>query len=285
MITPILHRVTSYHWPNQTMDDFFTRAMLGGIGVALMTGPLGCLVIWRRLAYFGAALSHAALLGVALGYLLEMDPIIGVIAICLLTAFLLSHLEQQALLSGDTVLGIVAHVLLAAGLVSLSFIQHLRVDLMAYLFGDILAVSQTDVVVTFALVGVVVALLSFYWRPLITLTVSADLAAVEGINVQRTRLVYIILLALVIAVGMKIVGVLLVVSLLIIPSAAARLISKSPERMAFIASGIGSICVVGGLMSSLHWDLPAGPTVVLTTAMGLALCWTLLQTAKRFKRP
>ncbi len=250
------------------------RAFLGGVGVAVVAGPLGAFVVWRRMAYFGAAIAHAALLGVALGFLLELDLNLAVIAACVAIALLLVALERQKALSTDTLLGILAHGALASGLVALAFMETLRVDLLSYLFGDILAVTRGDLAWIYgggaaALAGVVAL-----WRPLLASTVHEELAEVEGIPVARVRLAFMLLLAIVIAVGLKVVGLLLVASLLIIPAAAARSLARTPEQMAVAASAIGCLAVAGGLYGSLTWDAPAGPSIVVA-AIVLLIAVTL----------
>jgi zinc transport system permease protein len=249
------------------MDDFLLRALLGGLGVAMVAGPLGAFVVWRRMAYFGAAMAHSALLGVALGLLLELDLNVAVIAVCGALAVLVAALERYKGLATDTVLGIVAHVSLAVALVALAFMETARVDLFAYLFGDILAVTRLDLVWIYgggltALVAVVAM-----WRPLLAATVHEELAKVEGAPVTGVRLAFMLLLALVIAVGLKVVGLLLITSLLIIPAAAARRVARTPEQMALIASAIGCLAVAGGLYGSLRWDSPAGPSIVVAAAV------------------
>ena len=254
------------------MDDFFVRALLGGVGVAIVTGPLGCVVVWRRMAYFGAALAHAALLGVALGFVLDINLTVGVVVVCLALALGLSVLERQTMLASDSLLGIMAHAMLALGLVTLAFLSHLRVDLMSYLFGDVLAIVRTDIYLIAGLAGVALVLLVAIWRPLLSLTVNPDLARVEGVNVERTRLGFVLMLALVIAIGMKVVGILLVVSLLIIPAASARMLSKTPEQMAVIAAILGALSVLLGLSSSWRWDVPAGPMIVVVAGVVFLIC-------------
>ena len=259
------------------MDDFVTRALFGGLAIALVAGPMGCVVVWRRMAYFGAALAHAALLGVALGFLLEINLTLGVLAVCLLLALLLSVLEDRLTLSNDTLLGIMAHSMLALGLITLALMQELRVDLMGYLFGDVLTMSKADVLLVVLVAICSLALLAWQWRSLVALTISADIAEVEGINVSRARLTFVVLLATVIAIGMKVIGILLIVSLLITPAAAARMLSRTPEQMALGSVVIGAACVVFGLQSSLHFDFPAGPAIVafatLLFALGLLWSW------------
>ena len=218
------------------------------------------------MAYFGTALAHAVLLGIALGFLLELEPILAVFAMCLMLAGCLLLLERQRLVSLDALLGVLAHAVFAAGLVVIAFMERLRVDLIGYLFGDILSVGAVDLWLIFATAAVATAALAWQWRNLLSVTVNRDLAAVEGVPVERVRLLLLFLLAAVIAVGMKIVGMLLVVALVIIPAAAARRMSTTPEQMAVASTAIGILAVVAGLFSSLEWDLPAGPAIVLVAS-------------------
>ena len=244
-------------------EDFFLRALAGGIGVALAAGPVGCFVVWRRMAYFGAALAHAVLLGVALGFLLEIEPTLAILAICLLLAGTLTLLERQRLVPLDTLLGVLAHGVFAAGVIVIAFMERVRVDLMGYLFGDILSVSAADLRFIFAIAAGSLVVLAWQWRNLLSVTVDEDLAAVEGVPVGRVRMLLVILFAVVIATGMKIVGMLLVLSLVIIPAAAARRFAATPEQMVVAAAGIGAASVAAGLFGSLEWDVPAGPAIAM----------------------
>ncbi|CAO3415727.1 zinc ABC transporter permease subunit ZnuB [Azospirillum doebereinerae] len=248
------------------MDDFVVRALVAGCGIAALAGPLGSFVVWRRMAYFGDTLSHSALLGVTLGFLLGVNPMIGVMAVCVALALALVALQRRRTLAADTLLGILSHGSLSLGLVALAFLETLRVDLMAYLFGDILSVTTADLAWIYG--GGVVALagLALLWRRLLAVTVDEDLARVEGMPVDALRLAFMLLIALVIAVAMKVVGILLITSLLIIPAAAARRFARTPEAMAALASVLGVVAVVAGMMASLNWDLPGGPCVVVSAA-------------------
>ncbi|KIH75433.1 zinc transport system permease protein [Geoalkalibacter ferrihydriticus] len=248
-------------------DDFLLRALFGGLGVAAVSGPFGVFMVWRRLAYFGDTLAHSALLGIALGLLLNLDPTLAVIAVCQLLALLLFALQRQRELASDTLLGILSHGSLALGLVALAFMQDVRVDLMAYLFGDILAVNRTDLAWIFSGGLLAITALAAIWRPLLALTVHEDLARVDGVRVGFVQWLYTALLALVVAVMMKIVGVILVTALLIIPAATARRLTRTPETMAAAASLVGCLAVGGGLAASLQWDTPAGPSIVVAAAL------------------
>ena len=252
------------------LDDFFTRAILAGLGVALVAGPLGCFIVWRRLAYFGDTLSHAALLGVALAFLLEVDATLAVFAVSALISLALLALQKRATLSSDALLGLLSHSALALGLVALAFMSWVRIDLMGLLFGDILAVSKTDIAVIWTGGVAVLVVLALIWRPLFAATVNAELAEAEGLNPDRANLIFMILMATVIAISMKIVGVLLITAMLIIPAATARRFAAGPEQMAAFAALAGMLAVVFGLEGSLAWDTPSGPTIVVA-ALGLFL--------------
>ena len=253
------------------MDDFLWRAVLGGFGVAVVAGPLGAFVVWRRMAFFGDALAHSALLGIAVGFILHVDLTAGVVAVCILLALLLAVLQRRTRLPGDTILGIFAHSSLAFGLIALSFLETLRVDLMALLFGDILAVTPLDLAWIYGGGAVVLATLLYLWRPLLNLTVHEDLARVEGVPAQHVRLAFVLLLAITVAAAMKIVGVLLITALLIVPAATARNFARSPEQMAVMAALIGALSVAGGVAVSFALDTPSGPSVVAVAALLFAL--------------
>ena len=253
------------------MDDFLVRALLAGLGVAAVTGPLGAFVVWRRMAFFGATLAHSALLGVALGLLLDWDPTLGVVALCAVVSLALVALRRRTPLADDTLLGILAHATLALGLVAVAFLETVRFDLMGYLFGDILAVTPGDLIRIYAGGAAVLAVLIAIWRPLLAVTIHEDLARAEGVAVARIEILFMLLLALVVAAAMKIVGVLLVVALLIVPAAAARRWARTPERMALAAALLGMLSVCGGLAAALGLDSPAGPTIVLAASILFAV--------------
>ncbi|WP_018233642.1 zinc ABC transporter permease subunit ZnuB [Thioalkalivibrio thiocyanodenitrificans] len=248
------------------MDDFILRALMGGMAVALVAGPLGAFVVWRRMAYFGDTLAHSALLGVALGFLLGISMNLTVIALCTGLAVLLVLLQRQRRLASDTLLGILAHSTLSLGLVAVAFLEGVRIDLMGYLFGDILAVSQTDLAWIFGGGLLALLLLAVLWRPLLAMTVHEDLARVEGVPVMWVSLGFMLLIAVVIAVAMKVVGILLITSLMIIPAATARRLAATPEQMAVLAGVFGALAVAGGVAGSLQWDTPTGPSIVVAAA-------------------
>jgi zinc transport system permease protein len=249
------------------MDDFIWRALLVGLAVVVMTGVLGVFLLWRRMAYFGDTLSHSALLGVALGLMTGVNLNIWVILVCVLVALLMLYLQHNPELGSDTLLGIIGHSALALGTVALTFLPNVRVDLMAYLFGDILAVTRTDIVLTWILAALVLGVMLWLWRPLLALTVHAELARVEGVRVGWVSAAYLLLIALVVAVAMKVVGVLLLTALLIIPAAASRRFAHTPEQMAVLAVIFGVLALCGGVLVSLQLDTPTGPSIVVTASL------------------
>lgn len=250
------------------MIEFLLPSILAGLGIAFIAGPLGSFVVWRRMAYFGDTLAHASLMGLALGFLLDINLYLALTVCCLALAVLLVTLQKQQLVATDTLLGILAHSALSLGLVAVSFLDNVRIDLMSYLFGDLLAVTPEDLVYIYIGVAVVSAVLMLFWRSLLSTTVNEDLAAVEGHNVDLMRLLLMLMVGLVIAIGMKFVGALIMTSLLIIPAATARRFANAPEQMAILASVIGAVAVLLGLSLSWHYDTPAGPSVVISaTAM------------------
>jgi len=253
-------------WIINPVENFLLAALLGGLGVALVAGPLGTVIVWRRMAYFGETLAHAALLGLSLGILLSWPMQWSVMGVCVILALTLSQLQQERNLSNDTWLGILAHSTLAIGLVVMTYLEGVRVDLLGYLFGDILALDQYDLLWIYMGGAIVLLGLVFIWRPLIAWIVDEELAIVEGVPVNIVRTVLMVLIALVIAVAMKIVGVLLIAALMIIPAATARQFARTPEGMAIGASIFGGLAVLAGLALSFWLDIPAGPAIVVGAA-------------------
>lgn len=249
------------------LDDFMVRALLAGIGVALAVGPLGCFVVWRRMSYFGDTLAHSALLGVVLGFLLSVDVTVGIVVATAVLAVAIVLLQEQKRWATDTLLGLLSHSALAVGLVAISLTARARIDLQGYLFGDILAVGARDLAWIWGGGLLVMGGMAAVWRPLLAITVHDELARAEGVPSFLVRLSFTLLLAAVIAISMKIVGILLITALLIIPAATARRVSVSPERMAVAAAAIGVAAVVGGLWGSLRLDTPSGPSIVVAALL------------------
>ncbi len=251
-------------------DSFLVRAALAGLGVALAAAPLGCFVVWRRMAYFGDATAHAAILGVALSLALSMPVFAGALIMALVMGFAVTMLANRGM-AVDTALGVIAHSSLAFGLVAVSFLTDVRVDLMAFLFGDILAVSRTDLAVIWIGAALVTGLLVWRWSALLTATLNEELARAAGVDARREQMILTLALAVVVAVAIKVVGALLIAALLIIPAATARPWVSTPERMAFVAAGFGSVAALGGLWMAWTLDTPAGPSIVCVAAGMFAL--------------
>lgn len=252
------------------LDDFLVRAALAGLGVALAAAPLGCFVVWRRMAYFGEATAHAAVLGVAVALAMNLPVLPGILISALIMASTVNALTGRGY-AADTALGVMAHTALAAGLVAVSLLSDVRLDLMAFLFGDILAVSRSDLAVIWGGAAVVLALMFWRWPALLMATLNPDLARASGINPRREELVMTLALALVVAVAIKVVGVLLIAAMLVIPAAAARPLARTPEAMAMAAAVIGACAALGGLQAAFLLDTPTGPTIVCTAAAIFAL--------------
>ena len=245
------------------LDDFFIRALIAGIGVALVTGPLGCFVVWRRLSYFGDTLSHSALLGVTMAYSFELNIALSVFIISSAIALILIQLQKKTNLPGDALLGLLAHSSLAVGLVVIGFLTFIRFDIMGLLFGDILAVTTTDIFIIWTCGSIILLVLKLIWKPLFASTVNYELAEAEGLNPDRAKAIFTILMAAVIAISIKMVGLLLITGMLIIPAAMARNISDSPQKMVLFSVIGGLLSVILGLFSSLEFNTSSGPSIIV----------------------
>ena len=259
-------------------DDFIVRAFAAGIGLAFITGPLGCFIVWRRLSYFGDTIAHSALLGVVIAYALDFNLIIAVFVVSCLLALSLLFLQRRTNLPDDALLGLLAHSVLAIGLVLLGILSFIRIDLMGLLFGDILSVNVTDLLFVWIGGGIVLIVLILIWRPLFAGTVNLELAKAEGLNPDLANAIFTLLIASVIAISIRIVGILLITGLLIIPASASRNLSSTPIQMAIISSIIGVASVVLGIQTSMIWNTPTGPTI-LTITLGVFIL-TLLPLKK-----
>ncbi len=260
-------------------DDFLVRAGLAGVGLALAAGPLGCFVVWRRMAYFGDAVAHAAILGVALSRALSIGTAWGVLAAALAMGLAVNGVAGRGL-AADTMLGVAAHSALALGLVAAALVGGANVDLAAYLFGDILTTTTGDLAVIWGGAAAVLALLGWRWQALLAATLNADLAAAAGVDARREQRMLTLALAIVVAMAIKVVGALLIGALLIVPAATARGFARTPEAMAAGAGALGILAVLAGLAASYQWDAPTGPTIV-TAAAAMFLVGALLGRIKK----
>ena len=256
-------------------DDFFIRALIAGIGIALVTGPLGCFIIWRRLSFFGDTLSHSALLGVTIAFFFELNIAFSVFLISSAIALILLKLQKTTKLPGDALLGLLAHSSLAVGLVVIGFLTTIRFDIMGLLFGDILAVNEIDLLIIWIGGALILLILKFIWKPLFASTVNHELAEAEGMNPDKVNAIFTVLLAAIIAISIKIVGLLLITGMLIMPAAMARNVSKNPTQMVKLSIIGGLLSVIIGLFSSLEINTPSGPSII--TAALVLFCFTLIK--------
>src|SRR5579883_3424511 len=246
---------------NVMIDLFILRALMAGIGVALIAGVMGCFIVWRRMAYFGDSMAHSALLGIALGLVTGMSTTLSMLVVCSTFALLLLWLQEKKVLATDTLLGILAHGALAIGIIAFSLLGQ-RMDLYAYLFGDILTITWQEIGWIYGGGDLIMILLIANWSSLVLLTIHEDLAMAENVRKSFFQILFVFLLTLMVTVSLRIVGIMLIVSMLIIPAATARLLTKSPEGMALLASLLGVMAVMLGIFSSLYFDTPSGPSII-----------------------
>ena len=264
-------------------EDFFIRALIAGIGVALVAGPLGCFVVWRRLAYFGDTLSHSALLGVALAYVFELNITLSVFVVSGVIALILIDLQKRTRLPGDALLGLLAHGSIAIGLVFIGFLSFVRFDLMGLLFGDILSVSEVDIYIIWIGGLIILGILYFIWQSLFAATVSADITSAEGMNPRQANFIFTILLAGVIAISIKMIGVLLITGLLLIPAAMARNLSRNPKQMIMFSAIGATLSVIFGLFASLELNSPSGPSILVASLLLFILSLLVLANKTSYK--
>jgi zinc transport system permease protein len=264
------------------MDDFLWRAALGGSLLGIAAGPLGCFVLWRRMAYLGESVAHMGLLGAALGLLLGISPLPGVAGLAIAAALIMARKTEGQIPAG-TFVGIVGHVGLALGFILLATMETVRTDLLGYLFGDVLALSDTDLIGIAAVSALVLLGSVFFWRAWLMETVNGDIARAEGRTSRIADIALLVLVAALVALGLRVVGALLIVALLIVPPAAARPLSRTPEGMAIWAAVIGAAASPLGLVASYFSDAPTGPAIVLAAAVLFAftaLTARVLETAR-----
>jgi zinc transport system permease protein len=259
------------------IPGFIVSAAVAGLLLAVMAGPLGSLIVWRRMAYFGEAMAHATMLGIGLSLVLSINPAIGVVLVCLLLALMLAKLQPRGLLASDTLLGVVSHGALALGLLLVSLSSQPQINLDAFLFGDLLTVSHQDLAYIAIMAALVLVVLSLCWQALVSITVQEELAQIEGINVAFFNTLFLCLVAITIALGIKLLGVILITAMMIMPAASARRMARSPEQMALIAVVFGCLGVLLGLALSFMIDTPTGPSIISANLLLFALSLLLPQ--------
>ncbi len=254
------------------LDDFFARALAAGIGVALAAAPFGCFLIWRGMAFAGDAVTHSSLLGIALALALGINLPLGIAAVgCLFAVFLFAMRKR---LADDSALAIGAHAALALGVILLFALRE-PINWEGYFFGDLLAAGESDLLSVYLICAILAVGLWLMRRPLLMTTISPDVAQIENRRLRRAELLFYLMLAVFIGIAVRIAGLLLVNALMIIPAAAARPLSRTPEGMAAMAAAIGAMSALGGLCASLYLDLPAGPAIAATACLFFAAAWLI----------
>ena len=265
-------------------DDFFIRALVAGLGIALVTGPLGCFVIWRRLSFFAGTLAHSSLLGVTLAFSFDINISFSVLLISSALALILLKLQKSTKLPNDALLGLLAHSSLAIGLVVIGFLSYIRFDIMGLLFGDILAVNKRDLLVIWIGGAIILLILKIIWKPLFASTVNYELAEAEGMKPEKINVVFTILMAALIAISIKMVGILLITGMLIIPAAMARNLANNPTQMIIISIIGGLLAVVLGLYSSLQFNSASGPSIITAALVLFILSMFNIKKLKQLKK-
>jgi zinc transport system permease protein len=248
----------------ELLDDFLVRSIIAGLLMVSIAAPIGCLMVWQRLAFLSDTLGHAAVMGVGLGLLLQLPAMFGVLAVVLLIVISLSQVTSFNNALSETTLAIISHTGLAAGLILLGVLPANSVSLEAILFGDLLAVTLTDLSMILVTTIVLAFLLLRHWRSFVAVSVSREIAQAEGIEVRKVQLLMYLMIALLVAVMMKVMGVLLIAAMLVIPTTNARMLSSSPERMVMFSALFGFVALAGGIFSSFQFDWQTGPAIVLS---------------------
>jgi len=263
------------------MEPFLARALLAAIGLGIVAAPLGCVVVWNRMAYLGETVAQASLIGIALSLALNVDQSLAVALVALAAGGLILALGRQTVTPIDSILGLMHHGALATGVIATALLAEPSVDLLGYLFGDIFAVTERDLALIYGGGTAVLAVMWWIWQPLIRIAVHEELAAAEGVPTLATRAVFLLLLAVTIAVAIKIVGILLVIAFLIVPVVAARPFAGTPERMAMLAALAATAGAMLGLAMSWRYDTPGGPSIVLVLALAATMSIVYTQLVRR----
>ncbi len=254
------------------LDDFLIRSLLAGTLMVLVAAPMGCLMVWQRLAFLADTLGHASVLGIALALVMAVQPVFGVLLVIgvIMVILRLSTGDRPVALS-ESMLAIVSHTGLAAGILLLGASGFGNISLEALMFGDLLATTKADLFFIAVTVVVLLLILWRHWHDFVAVSVSAEIAQAEGIAVKRVQLILYLMIALLIAVMMKIMGVLLIGAMLVIPVNAARKFSHSPEQMMWLSLLFGALSLYFGVFFSWQFDWQTGPAIVVVAASWLML--------------
>ncbi|HMI76980.1 MAG TPA: zinc ABC transporter permease subunit ZnuB [Buchnera sp. (in: enterobacteria)] len=246
------------------MIELFFLGWLAGILLTLVTGPLGSFIVWRRMSAFGDTLSHSSLLGLSVGVVLNINPFYTVLFLLLFISSIIIFLEYISCLALDTILGIITYSTLSLGMITVSFMSEIKkMSITNYFFGDLLTITFSDLIIIILLIIVVLFILIWYWKKMLLLTINAELAKVDGVNITKIRLIFILITAVTISVSIKFIGSLVIAALLVIPAATSQRFASSPENMACISILIGILGVTSGMLVSYFFHTPSSPSIVL----------------------
>lgn len=243
------------------MEQFIIYALVGGVGVAILAGLLGNFVLWNKMSYFGDSLSHTTLLGISLALMINAPPMLGAFIIAVIFALIFKSLNKKY--DNDTILGILAYSGLALSMIVISNMKNVRIDLIGYLFGDILTITKHDIVIIYSLCLIVSIWLKIYWKSLILAVIDKNLAKLQSKNIDLVEFQLILFFAVIVVISVKLVGILLITALLIIPSATSKNLSISPFQMLCLSMLFGILSVIIGVFSSLLIDTPSGPSIIV----------------------
>ncbi len=257
------------------MDEILLYAMIGGLALSFITGPLGCFVVWQRMAYFGETVAHGTLLGFVLSQVTQWPLFVCVLAVAASVALVMDQLTHSKKLSSDTGLGIVAHGALAVGIVLISYFGLFNASLHTLLFGDILFIARDQILLLLGCAALFLLVMLWKWRALVAIAVDPAIAASQGVNVRMHRLALVLAIALVVAFSFQWVGVLLFAALLIVPPAAARFVSTNPTGMAVTATALCVCATQTGIQLSFVTDTATGPTIVVVALMLFVVCFAM----------
>lgn len=248
------------------MSDILLIPTLTLIVLSLSLAPLGCFLVWRRLAFFGDGMSHACTFGIAIALFLKIHFLLGILLTALLIAGILFVIEKYQNLSTDTLFSLISYSFFAAGIVALSLIKSVHINIEDILFGDFLAIQSPDLWTAMTLSFIAVSILIYYWPILLLSCLSPDLLKTTYPHADRANIIFILVTALVIAFGMYIIGALLLPALMILPAASSRMLSRGPKQMVLLSLTLSVIGCIFGIGAAYVLNTPPSATMVLSNA-------------------
>ena len=247
-------------------DPLLLKLFFAGFGIAISAAVIGVFVLWKKMAYFSDAISHATIFGLAFAAIIEVMPIYGVIFCSIIFCLLMFYLAHQKFYSNDVVIGISSYILLALGLILIAVFS-VNVNLHLYLFGDLLVINNSDIfLIYFSLIIVLIAVFCGY-KKMLMICINDDLAKISGIKTDKIQLQFLLLLAFLVAILVKIIGILLITSMLVMPAAIARIYAKNPLAMIILSIIFAIISVALGIISAFIFDLPIAAAIISLMAV------------------